>query len=41
MRMTLEFKTDNQSISEKHGDSYQQADDTSMKNAEGGKEQVP
>lgn len=41
LRMTLEYKTDNQRISEKHGDSYQEANDTSMKSAEGWKGQIP
>lgn len=41
LRMTQEFKIGNQRISEKHGDSYQVANNTSMKSAEGGKDQVP
>lgn len=39
--MTPELKTGNQRISEKRGDSYQGADDISMKSAEGRKERVP
>lgn len=38
LRTTLEFKTDNQRIWEKRGDSYQEANDISMKSVEGGKE---